>query len=181
MGIIGFDWDGTLVESFGSTPLPGAAEALSKLPAGAKTFIATNQAGPVFRAVLNDPKYPTVEDVAKRIAGGLAALSWKPDLLMIAVHPGKDGGEWDDAANRVNRALSALLAGTAPIREVSAWPDYRKPRPYMLVRATVLLCASITDVTYIGDMDSDRLAAEVIGARFVDAEVWRNGVLIGGE
>ena len=43
--IIGFDWDGTLVQRGISAPLPGARERLAALPAGTRTFIATNQAG----------------------------------------------------------------------------------------------------------------------------------------
>jgi len=47
--VIGFDWDGTLVESWTATPPPGVRERLVELPQGTHTFIATNQAGPVWR------------------------------------------------------------------------------------------------------------------------------------
>ena len=89
--IYGFDWDGTLVESFTARPLPGVREQLAALPAGTRTFIASNQGGPAFRAVLNDPKYPTVEEVVERIADGLAALHWRPHLLLICTCSGKAG------------------------------------------------------------------------------------------
>jgi hypothetical protein len=57
MMIYGFDFDGTLVKSWTATPLPQARERLAALPPKAPTFVATNQGGPAFRAVLGDAKY----------------------------------------------------------------------------------------------------------------------------
>ena len=170
--ITGFDWDGTLVESWTATPLPGVRERLTQLPIG-DTFIATNQAGPVVRAMLNDPKYPAVEDVAQRIVGGLRALDWHPDLLLIAVHPGKDGDDWLRAAEDVQVELRDALirANIGPSYwAVYSQPRYRKPGRGMLDDAIAFFRPD--HVCYIGDMDSDRLAAERAGVAFQWAAEW---------
>lgn len=83
--MIGFDWDGTLVETFTAQPLPGVAERLAALPAGARTFVASNQAGPIYRALTGQDCYPTVDQVAHAFAAALDALGWRPDLLLVCV------------------------------------------------------------------------------------------------
>lgn len=174
MMIIGFDWDGTLVESWTGTPLPGVRERLVRQPADVKTFIATNQAGPVWRAVTREEKYPTVEDVANRIAGGLAVLQWHPDLLLICVHPGRMGLDWNPATQRVlvemQAALNLLQVPAAVIND----PFWRKPEPGMLHFAAGYLY-NADDILYIGDMDTDEQAARSAGARYLDAARWRAG------
>jgi len=170
--IIGLDYDGTLVKNWTAEPLPGVRERLRALPRDAKTFIATNQAGPVFRAVLGDTKYPTVEDVADRIALGLKALDWRPDLLLVAVHSGKDGDDWRDASNEVGKELSRLLRAAAPRRIISAWRRDRKPEPGMLRTACVEFRANWADALYIGDMDTDEQAARAAHCRFQHVDSW---------
>jgi FMN phosphatase YigB (HAD superfamily) len=177
--IIGFDWDGTLVESWTATPLPGARERLAELPPGTKTFIATNQAGPVFRAMRwgdpawRDAKYPTCGDVAQRIIAGLAALDWRPDYLFVAAHPGQEPTyEWHWAALEVVTPLYDLL-GHVCWCSVSALVDDRKPRAGML-RSAALECDCVpSEMLYIGDMDTDHQAAVAAGCRYLDAAVWR--------
>ena len=184
--IAGFDWDGTLVTSFAAAPLPGAAKRLAALEPTTKTFIASNQAGPVFRAVLRDPKYPTVEQVALNFAGGLAALHWTPDLLMICVAPGKDGDGWARAAEDVRIALYDTLRAAigAQLRFWTVYhtPTYRKPAPGMLCDAQELFHSAATiapePMIYIGDLESDRQAAAAAHARFVDAAAWREGAAL---
>jgi hypothetical protein len=91
MMIYGFDFDGTLVQSWTATPLPQAREQLAALPRGAPTFVASNQGGPAFRAVLGDAKYPTVADVVDRLRDGFRALLWRPDLLLVCCCAGRNG------------------------------------------------------------------------------------------
>lgn len=175
--IIGFDWDGTLVERWTSTPLPNVRERLAALPSTARTFIATNQAGPTFRALLGDPKYPTVEDVAGRIMGGLAALDWWPDLLLIATHSGKAGEAWDRAAADANLDLRAvIIASAGKLRHWTIYcrPRYRKPQPGMLRDAFSFFRYDPHRV-FIGDMDTDHQAAVAAGCRYLDATQWRAG------
>jgi hypothetical protein len=119
--IIGFDFDGTLVASWSVTPLPGVCERLAVLPNDARTFIATNQAGPAFRTVLHDPKYPTVEDVVDRITDGLAALHWRPHLLLICTCSGKAGPAWYRAEHH---AAQEFDTATSPGTRLAAVPNF---------------------------------------------------------
>ena len=172
--VIGFDWDGTLVERWIATPLPGVRERLAELPEGTRTFIATNQAGPVWRAMTGETKYPTCEDVAQRIIAGLAALEWKPDYLFVATHPGQDRQTyaWDVAARDAVTPLYDLLEHVCWC-SVSALIDDRKPRHGMLTSA-VLECDCYPDeMLFIGDMETDHQAAIAAGCRYLDAAVWR--------
>lgn len=178
MRVIGFDFDGTLVNTWTADPLQGVRERLAALPAGTRTFIATNQAGPVFRAVLGEAKYPTVEDVVSRIRDGLRALDWRPDLLLIAVHSGKDGEEWVVPELQVAAEFNGLLAHETWFGPMyySATPDpsHRKPEPGMLIRAGAHFRAHIADLLYIGDMETDRQAATAAGCAYMDAAQWRS-------
>jgi beta-phosphoglucomutase-like phosphatase (HAD superfamily) len=170
--IYGFDYDGTLVTSWTSDPLPGARERLARLPARSKTFIATNQAGPVFRAVLGDAKYPTVQEVADHITSGLRALAWRPDVLLICCCAGKDGAAWwraeAAAAGEFDRMLGQQLGALPVLTFVMA--HYRKPQPGMLIAAAQRLGGS--ELIYVGDMESDRDAAQAAGARYLDVAAW---------
>lgn len=176
--IYGFDYDGTLVESWTATPLPNVRERLAALSADAKTFIATNQAGPVFRAVLGEDTYPTVEDVAERIVGGLRAMEWLPTLLLVAVHPGKDDADWLRAAEEVSIDLrdALIAANIGPCYwAIYSQPRYRKPGPGMLSDAIVFFSARSGDTIYIGDMESDKQAARAAECHYLDAAAWRGG------
>lgn len=174
--IIGFDWDGTLVESWTATPLPGVRERLAELPEGTRTFIATNQAGPVWRAMTGDAKYPTCEDVAERIIAGLAALDWKPDALFVATCAEKEPDYmWRLAAQEVMRQLAGLLQHVT-YTEISALAVDRKPWAGMLLDATAYFdpgALSCDHVLYIGDMETDKQAAFAAGCRYLDAASWR--------
>jgi len=171
--LIGFDFDGTLVRTFTAEPLPGAREALAALPGGAQTFVATNQAGPVFRALTGDPTYPTVDQVVANIRDGLAALEWWPHLLVVCVaHP--QLGERPPVLTIAQQMETALALARVPTSIVTARPLARKPQPGMLTFAAEQLWSDVMPI-YIGDMDSDRLAAEAAGFRFVWANDWRAG------
>ena len=171
--IVGFDWDGTLVESWTATPLPGVRERLAALPAGTKTVIATNQAGPVWRLMTGKAKYPTCEDVADRIIAGLAALDWRPDYLFIAVCAEQEPEyAWHAAALEVVSPLYDRL-GHVCWCSVSANPEDRKPSPGMLFDAMTECLYGPRHVLYIGDMDTDHQTAVAAGCRYLDAAVWR--------
>jgi histidinol phosphatase-like enzyme len=172
--VIGFDFDGTLVQTWTATPLPGVRERLAELPEGTRTAICTNQAGPVWRAMTKEEKYPTCEDVAQRIIAGLAALDWRPDYLFVATHPGPDQQTyaWDIAARNAITPLYDLLEHVAWC-SVSALLDDRKPRPGMLLSAAMECDCVPDEMLYIGDMATDHQAAIAAGCRYLDAAVWR--------
>lgn len=175
--IIGWDWDGTLVESWTATPLPGVRERLAALPEGTRTFIATNQAGPVWRRMTGEEKYPTCEEVAQRLIAGLASLDWRPDALFIATCAEREPGyTWRIVAQEAMEKLYTLLKHVAPHVAVSAMPVDRKPSSGMLLDATAHFdpgALSCDHVLYIGDMETDHQAAVAAGCRYLDAAVWR--------
>jgi hypothetical protein len=148
------------------------------LPNDARSFIATNQAGPAFRTVLHDPKYPTVEDVVDRITDGLAALHWRPHLLLICTCSGKAGPAWYRAEHHAAQEFDRLLPqalGALPF-QIFIGSYYRKPSHGMLmVGAWELRKQTDGGLTYIGDMESDRQAAEAAKCRYLDAAEWRAG------
>lgn len=172
--IYGFDFDGTIVKSFTSSPLPGVRELLHSLPPTARTFIATNQAGPVYRAVSGDMKYPTVEDVARNMTDAFAALDWRPQLLLIATYAGRDGEAWLLASERTAVQLLHALRPCLP----EPMRNWRKPGPGMLAYAIGHFVTRPRFVTYIGDMRTDEEAADAAGVRFVQAEDWRSGAVV---
>jgi hypothetical protein len=94
--VYGFIFDGTLVQNFTATPLRGVQAALARLPSNAKTFVATNQAGPVFRAVTGEPRYPLAGSVARIIHEALAELQFQPDLVLVccSAPEARRGPQW---------------------------------------------------------------------------------------
>lgn len=164
--IVGFDFDGTLVESFAANPLPRVAERLHTLQAaGHRLVVITNQAGPVWRAATGDDKFPTAHAVAGNIRTAFAALDWRPDALTVCVASGKEdidiNGDIDAIAREMEIALRPLrdqgVAITVAVND--AW---RKPKPLALQDAQIDL--------YVGDMDSDRQAAQAAGVEFIHAD-----------
>jgi phosphoglycolate phosphatase-like HAD superfamily hydrolase len=177
--IYGFDFDGTLVTSWTATPLPNARERLAALPHGARTFVATNQGGPAFRAVLGDAKYPTVADVVARLRDGFRALGWRPDLLLVCCCAGRrtSARYWRveaAAAADFDAQLKDALPGVRCLTYMNS--SYRKPKPGMLHAARGEgLAHSRDSMVYIGDMESDQAAAEAAGAQYVDVQAWLSG------
>lgn len=180
--IYGFDFDGTLVETWTARPLPQARAQLAALPHGARTFVATNQGGPAFRAVLGDPKYPTVADVVTQLAQGFRALMWWPDALLICCCAGREGAPWWRAEAAAVAAFDLLLTSALPGVACQTFINsyYRKPQPGMLLAARgVGLAYRSDDMIYVGDMESDETAAKQAGAQFVDAHAWLGGKVLG--
>jgi len=176
--ITGFDFDGTLVRSFTAEPLPGAWAALQPYRAGLPTFIATNQAGLVYREMTGDARYPTVKQVAENITHALKALAFRPSLLLVAVHSGREGADWQAASNRMSTQLEFVLQfrfGLTIDVRVSPQLNWRKPNPRMLTYAAEQLGTPIQSITYIGDMESDQQAAEAAGCQFTWANDWLYG------
>ncbi len=174
--VIGFDFDGTLVKTWTATPLPGVRERLAELPEGTRTFIATNQAGPVWRQMTGETKYPTCEDVAGRIIAGLAALDWRPNAIFIATCAEQEPNYiWRLAAQEATNQLYELLKHVTYV-SVSAVPVDRKPGGGMLLDAVAHFdpgAVSCAHMLYVGDMNTDKQAAVRVGCRYLDAASWR--------
>ena len=111
---------------------------------------------------------------AHAFAAGLDALGWRPDRLLVCVAPAPAQfaeSDWRRAASEVVAAYD--VPGVS--LHVTARPDWRKPQPGMLHAAAAHFDVGPAALTYVGDMDGDRLAAETAGARFVHAAAWREG------
>lgn len=176
--IYGFDFDGTLVKSFTSEPLPNVRNLLfAGLPVSALTFIATNQAGPVYRAMYGSSKYPTVAHVVENIASALSlwALDCRPALLLLCCNSGQIGADWVRFESQVAATFNRQLATLGIEYEVAYTPAHRKPQPGMLNAAAQYFGVQPADLVYVGDMESDAVAARQAGARFVQAEDWHAG------
>lgn len=179
--IYGFDFDGTLVTSFTGDPLPSAKTAIQPLrKQGVRSFIATNQAGPVYRLVEGSSKYPTVENVCANIGQALGLLSFRPDVVLLCCNSGRQGAEWMQAEARIATAFNQRLVSAlkAIDYEVTNGPSYRKPQPGMLLAAAAYFHVTPADLVYVGDMESDEIAARQAGARFVDAGAWLAGAAL---
>jgi D-glycero-D-manno-heptose 1,7-bisphosphate phosphatase len=163
-----FDLDGTLIRSFlrerpsrhGTDQeaadydhvevLPGRREALKLLANQEARFaIATNQAGVAFG-------YQTPEQVKRKLGRVLAEFDFfygQPVTVhYVFEHPQATREEFFHAN-----------------------PERRKPNPGMLIEAMLRHFGGWTDLTdcvFVGDMESDRLAAHKLGMPYVDAEVF---------
>lgn len=161
--------DGFLVEPFQTTPLSGVVEALSALQArGLRVAVATNQAGPVWRAVTGKAKFPTVDQVADRLreAAGRLGLEGRP--WYIALFDGRAlsllrASEIDGVLRGMPERLQAALAGVPA--EVSADPTWRIPAPGMLRAACTAWGIKPSEAVYGGELEADRQAAAAAGMR----------------
>lgn len=148
-----FDVDGTLIRSFlregnkehdydDVEPLPGRYGKLSDLKAkdGTRFAIVTNQAGVAFG-------YQTEQQVRTKMARVIAEL-----------------GMWDVP-------LTLHVAFNHPEAKLPAYQrddGMRKPGPGMLMLACRVHGVPRTDALMVGDMDSDRGAANAAGIRYAD-------------
>jgi phosphoglycolate phosphatase-like HAD superfamily hydrolase len=170
-----FDLDGTLVESFKTNPLPDVAQLLEdirahQIPMG----VATNQAGPLWRAVTGQTKYPTVETVAANLRTIAHTLKLEHDLWIVSI--------WDDRAVKLvesedhlkeiasglQRQFLDVLLPVIPKIMVSFDPTDRKPQPGMLNKARAEWKIENPDnFYYVGDMETDKQAAEHAGVQYL--------------
>jgi hypothetical protein len=108
--------------------------------------------------------------VVERIVGGLAALAWRPDLLLVATfaraeHPQQHARR---AAALIAAQLRRRLGASC---EASADPAWRKPRPGMLEHDRQLGFPGPS--VLIGDnREHDGSVAAAFGAHFVLASDW---------
>lgn len=165
-----FDLDGTLAESFtGSTLLPNRAEMLQKIVAnGDQIAIASNQGGVACRQAWGFENFPTLDDVRTRFQKIVNEIKDVTGLENIPVaiayaYFHKNSDSW-------------LYADFDPCVEFSESnnPDWRKPNFGMIDYLNVY---GVT-ATYVGDMESDRHAAENAGVIYYDAEEFFSSIVI---
>jgi len=161
-----FDLDGTLVETYGSIPLPGVVDRLADLVAkGQSIAVATNQAGVAWRIWTRKPHYPTAASLGQRfggIAAQVPALEQAP--WYIAIYD--ERVKLDEAAyGELSRELSAAAPSLRLIP--SAEPDWRKPAPGMLLAACTSAQIDPTAAVFVGDMETDADAATAAGVAYI--------------
>jgi len=153
---IGFDLDGTLAVRWEARWLEGATELLQELAAkGKRVVVATNQGGVACGLAGWGDFYPSAQEVIKRLEALDADLpagievEWRVSIF----YP--DALEESD----LHAVAEEMEAQSGLNLRVYAEEEARKPGTKMLRGLEV----------FIGDSDSDRLAAEVAGIEFVEA------------
>jgi D-glycero-D-manno-heptose 1,7-bisphosphate phosphatase len=151
-----FDLDGTLISSYMDREdknfhawdvLEGRAEVISRLlDMGKCVGIITNQAGVAFG-------YNTPDDFkAKRSA------------VINAFRLDRNDDSW--LINWCYGHPEGTVTGDGPVWD----PARRKPNPAMIVEAMDTFFMDEEDTVFIGDMESDRQAANNAGVDYIDAE-----------
>lgn len=180
-----FDMDGTLVEAFtGTTLLPKVAAKIAELEAqGIRAAVATNQGGPACRFAGWQGDYPSVAAVRGRVLTVLQHLRlaqrlaypspWIPTHRPVAAvsyaYVDKNGVALTDLEQPLFSIDESHRIGIYETDEVEA----RKPSSGMIW----LLIGLVGDVRreevlFVGDMESDRLAAENGDVRFAWAKAF---------
>ena len=161
-----FDMDGTLIEGhldrvpdgkggevFTETKpygdvvvLPGRREKLDRLRAeGNVVHIVTQQGGVAFG-------HQTYQEVVDKLARVMTALG----------HPPEHEGDW--------WITYCLAHPEATVEEYRKGGERRKPSPTMLFEAMQEYGRSPHETVFVGDLPTDREAAEAAGVRYYDAE-----------
>lgn len=153
-----FDLDGTLISSYMDREdknfhawdvLEGRKEVISRLlDMGKCVGIITNQAAVAFG-------YVTADDFKKKRSAVINAfrLDRNDDSWLINWCYGHPNG---------------TVQGDGPVWD----PDRRKPSGRMIDEAVDIFSIDQEDTVFIGDMDTDRQAAENAGVDYIDAEVF---------
>jgi beta-phosphoglucomutase-like phosphatase (HAD superfamily) len=159
-----FDSDGTLVESFKTTPLTGRAERIAALQQDDKhVAICTNQAGPLWREATGHVKYPDAAILVGNIKSiidslGLQGVHWYVsigDERAIELLNGEEN--YQAAIERIKSRIEEEL--DPEIIHVSGLTIWRKPEPGMLLAAAQQLNLTVAQCLYVGDRDEDRQSA----------------------
>ena len=188
-----FDSDGTLNRSFTAEVLPGRVEKIRELyQAGYCLAVATNQGGPLWREVTRQEKFPTVEQLAKQITA-IASVCTAPfhipwyiaiydqraiDLLVKQAHE-VIRSEYTadtqhtpvmidpkDVLNHLRNELHYYLHPHPLDRYIEIDSTWRKPAPGMLLAACSRSSVLPSEALFVGDMESDELAAFNAGCAF---------------
>lgn len=168
-----FDIDDTLIRSFIRETkqrqdyekvevLPGRKERLEELrQLGHDVALVTNQGGIAFG-------YQTKTEVNSKMFLVLEELGFpKHEGLFVACQGRRENGSSDHPV-----IYMSLKHPKAKIEEFLCDPvdDWRKPGGGMLRQAMADYGVTADKVTFVGDLDTDRLAAAAAGVRYMDVE-----------
>lgn len=161
-----FDLDGTLVETYGDSVLPGVAAKLMALAARGDSFaVATNQAGPAWRLATSEAKYPDPAALGARLARIAQKLS---PLVSVAWYVAI-GDERLELSSRDYQTIACAMRKAAQALDLHIAADFawRKPEPGMLRAACAHYGIPERQVLFVGDSNADAGAAENADVRFV--------------
>lgn len=164
-----FDLDSTLVEMYGTQPLPEVVGRLASLvDQGARLAVATNQAGPAWRQETYESKYPTAESLGKRfrqVAELIPVLARAPWFVAVG------DTRLDLNASDYEAIVASLMAAAGALEiHVSAAPEWRKPEPGMLLAACERHGVSPSEAIFVGDAKTDAEAAHAAGMSYIPAD-----------
>jgi len=164
-----FDLDGTLVETYGESVLPGVATRLTALAARGHLFaVATNQAGPAWRLATGEAKYPDPAVLGARLARIARKLS---PLISVPWYVAIGDGKLE-LSSKDYQTIECAMCGASETFSLHVAADlaWRKPEPGMLRAACAHYGISERQALFVGDSDTDRGAAKNAEVRFVSAD-----------
>lgn len=185
-----FDSDSTINKAFTTEILPGRREKIRALnDAGMAMAVLTNQAGLVWLEATGQGKYPTVERLAAQIMA-IARETTAPlhipwyialyDERAVKILDGKALSQADEAAEMqasipvesgadvLKRLHNELHYALHPVdRQISIDPTWRKPEPGMIIAACTHAGILTADALFVGDMGTDKAAADAAGCHFM--------------
>lgn len=163
-----FDLDGVLVRSFTTKPLPGAKERIAALKVqGVPIAIATNQAGPLWRYVTGDQKYPDAAQIVDNFRTIIDALGLQDVHWFVSI--GDKRVQEMVGFQRYQVAYAEIYPSLMnPFRECLhiGSHEWRKPAPDMLLAIARHFNVNPANCLFVGDMETDRQAAAAAGMQF---------------
>lgn len=171
--LIIFDLDSTLVRLHGdeNSFMPGMKNALKSLPADIKIALASNQGGVGLRRWFEIggfgddydhlPQQSSVEDRVTKIARAVETLTGKVPVVCVSYRFQSRKGNWSTVpAEGLDRDGEIL----------PEWSEeWRKPGPGMLRYAINHFQVAPEKTLMVGDLESDREAAEAAGTAFAES------------
>jgi beta-phosphoglucomutase-like phosphatase (HAD superfamily) len=162
-GLVIFDLY-NLIESHSLDPFPGTADILDQLiQHDLKLAVVSHQAGVLWRAWKEDPRYPDAHQVAHRLQAVSEALpQLRTALWLVAIYD-----ERVRIPRESMRALAAAVTRAAQPLWVysSARPEWRKPQPQMLVQACRMRKTSPANAIFVGRSEADEDTAQRAGVK----------------
>lgn len=170
-----FDVDGTLVEPFTSTILPGVARKIAEIQAMKETHLGfvTNRAGPGWRKFTGKTHFPTIQSLAVNLLEIATALSATREPWTVSLWDNrfisslnKDPLVVDGELALLSRELRETLSFSMPNLMVFTKPESRKPGILMFQSIEKLWGCPLTTIEYVGDREDDEKAALAAGCVF---------------